>query len=627
MRWIAVGVWGACGLASSAAWACAPGDVVIDEVMPDPAGADDGAEWVELLNRCADPMDLAGWTLERARSGPADWALLAVVPDGTVLAPGAHLVVAGSAADVPAGAVVVPWLAQGLGNAGATNSDGVRLRSPGGAVVDVVAYGGANVTGQVYADELGVDIDNDRLAPVPAPGRSLARQPDGLDTDHGDDFALATPTPGAANAAPVPCTPGVAGQVVINELLPDPDGADDGFEWVELFASAPVDLAGWRLEQAGAPEHWGGRVRFTFPEGSEVAAGDTVLVAEDGVDVAGLVGFVVPDGGRLQLGNSQDAVRLVDCAGGVQDTIVYGGANPDGFVGDNGQVIPDASVAPAVVAGASLARRADGVDTDDCARDVVVDPHPTPAAPNPDRTCRGLAGDVVVNELLPDPAGLDALAHAEFVELYHRGSAALDVSGWTLSKVTRQVDDGPTATLLTSLPAGTVLAPGGFLLVAGVQVDGADVYVDHLDLGSGAGGDQVVLTDCAGTRADSVLYGGANDDGLAEDDGAVPAQGAPDASEDGCIARRIDGGDSDRSVDDLVATVHCTPGASNVRETGPAIETEGNGPGEGCAGGPVVAAPVVVSPETGGGCSTVPGARWGAWALAGLALLLLRRRR
>ncbi|MEZ4238781.1 MAG: lamin tail domain-containing protein [Myxococcota bacterium] len=234
-------------LSAHAGEVCAPGPgaaVVINEIFADPDGADAGAEWVELANRGPDPVDLGGW---RLAAGTSAYAEAAPLP-ATVLAPGAHLVV-GQGPDVD---VVVDGLS--LGNA-SSSADAVQLRDPSGAAVDTVVYGPANPDG--WLDDAGRVASC--LAPPPPPGGALARQPDAADTDRGavDFAAVALPTPGQANDALPACAAGEGPAPRLNEILPDPDGTDEGAEWVELFnpTDGPVALGGWRLVAASAADH------------------------------------------------------------------------------------------------------------------------------------------------------------------------------------------------------------------------------------------------------------------------------------------------------------------------------------------------------------------------------------
>src|SRR5690554_1307610 len=41
--------------------------------------------------------------------------------------------------------------------------------------------------------------------------------------------------------------------IVINEIMIDPVGADEGYEWIELYNNSDeaVDLSGWKIQSAG----------------------------------------------------------------------------------------------------------------------------------------------------------------------------------------------------------------------------------------------------------------------------------------------------------------------------------------------------------------------------------------
>jgi hypothetical protein len=127
---------------------------------------------------------------------------------------------------------------------------------------------------------------------------------------------------------------------------------------------------------------------------------------------------------------------------------------------------------------------------------------PTPGAPN------AIAVDdaVVLHEILyhPAPIAVDGAPVVdrtdEWIELYNRGDQPVDLSGWTLT-------DAVTFTV----PAGTVLAPGAFLVVANDAAAFAAAYPGVAVLGDFGGRldndtDHVVLRDAAGNTADAVRY-------------------------------------------------------------------------------------------------------------------------
>ena len=153
--------------------------------------------------------------------------------------------------------------------------DTVALRY-GGAVLDAVGYGSFSAT-DVFAGE-------GAAAPDQPPGKSLSRIPDGSDTDDNSvDFALADPTPGAANGEAVQA-PSV-GKLLISEVIISPTAA----EMIEIHnpGASAVDLSNvyvsdtlyyWRITYGeGKPDSTDFRVHF--PAGTTIPAGGYVTVS------------------------------------------------------------------------------------------------------------------------------------------------------------------------------------------------------------------------------------------------------------------------------------------------------------------------------------------------------------
>jgi len=157
--------------------------VVLNEVFYDPAGLDGGFEFVELVNRTALSVPLAGFRLEAGDgAGPERWSVQWTGAAGDVLAPFARFTI-GEGRVVPLPDRVVPIELE-------NGPDAVRLVMPDGAT-DVLGWGTLS-----YASSF-----EGRPAPDVASGFSLARAVDGVDTDDNaaDWIALSPPTPGAAN--------------------------------------------------------------------------------------------------------------------------------------------------------------------------------------------------------------------------------------------------------------------------------------------------------------------------------------------------------------------------------------------------------------------------------------------
>lgn len=524
--------------------------VVINELLPDPNGADSGLEWVELYNGTSSELDLSDWTVQ---AGSSSYASVAAAPKGFTLSPGGFVVFGG--ADVPEADLT---LVGSLGNA-TSNADAVRVVDCAGDAVDTVIYGADNT--DAWLDDDGVVAAS--LAAKPGSGVALARVEDGVDTNASAiDFAAQPDlTPGSANPEPLPC---FVGDLVINELLTNPEGADDELEWVELYNPSPaqVDVGGWVLD-ASTSGFGGGQVL----EAAAVPSGGYLLLGRPGVDAADAPLTVT-------LGNATsnaDGLQLRDCEGAVVDTVIYGSPNDDGWVDDSGSVAT--SLAPAPGESASLARLEDGYDQDDNAIDFVVDTEPTPGAANPVRepvVCVPDGGSgLVLNEAMVNPDGADE--GGEWVELFNPSSAPVSVAGWGLASVTKPDDEGR---IDVSFPGGAEVPAGGFLVIGGALVPEAEVLA-ALSLGNGTDGDALVLYDCAGQRVDGVVYGANNDDGVLDDTGVASEPYVTSTSSAISLARRDDGVDSD-SADDWFGDATPTPGLTNLTE-GSGVEVPNGG--------------------------------------------------
>ncbi len=188
------------GLLIAGAFACATcrAQVVINEVYYDHPGRDEGWEFIELYNSGADSRDVTGFTLESIDGATGRRTAVWSAPAGLTIAAREHLCIAGTFR-APAPGLL---LKGSLGN----GPDAVRLVSAG-VTVDLIGYGNLAFS----------DLYEGGPAPLVEPGSSLARKPDGSDTDRNDvDFVSADPTPGKRNF----CARDVALAVESRGLLP-----------------------------------------------------------------------------------------------------------------------------------------------------------------------------------------------------------------------------------------------------------------------------------------------------------------------------------------------------------------------------------------------------------------------
>jgi hypothetical protein len=160
-----------------------PSTIRINELSTGATGSA-ANEFVELVNAGTTTADISGWKLVyRSASGTSDTTLVTFAA-GTTLAPGAFLLAGGSA--YAGGPTADVSFATGLAATGGS----VGIRDASATLLDGAAWGTG--TGPLLEGS---------AAPAPAAGSSLARHPDGHDTnDNAADFSVATtPTPRAAN--------------------------------------------------------------------------------------------------------------------------------------------------------------------------------------------------------------------------------------------------------------------------------------------------------------------------------------------------------------------------------------------------------------------------------------------
>lgn len=192
-------------------------DIVINEFVADPS--DDETEWIELYNKTSSEIDLTGWTIEDGTAKPKNL-------DGLT---------------IPAGDFLV--LEKGKNFSFALNNSGdiiiLRYQS---IIIDQVSYGDWD------------DGNKEDNAPTTNDPNSIARIDDGYDTDQDSaDFKVSTtPTKGRPNQILNSEEKIYPSGVIINELLPNPQGDDSENEFIELknLTDQEIDLEGWKIEDA-----------------------------------------------------------------------------------------------------------------------------------------------------------------------------------------------------------------------------------------------------------------------------------------------------------------------------------------------------------------------------------------
>ena len=309
--------------------------------------------------------------------------------------------------------------------------------------------------------------------------------------------------------------------IIINEFVSDPVSGEK--EWIELYntGTSDADLIGWQIH-----------------DGAGVLVSPTTTIEGNG--------FVVFEMFN-KLNNAGDSIQFTDPSGMVADSVTYG------VFGD----VASSTAVTAPVAGDpySVARIADGADTNNDSADFAITTTPTKGAPNsivapPQTNLESPAqnpppasgntgslgnivsfqpGDIRINELVSDPAD----GAEEFVEFYNPNNAAIMLDGWW-------AEDGSTAkTLLKG------------------SVGGHEFFVLAEPKGSlNNAGDLLRLMDPTGKEIDRVCYGSWNDGNVSDN--------APKADDPWSLARIGDGKDTNADSADFAVTTIVTKGSVNI---------------------------------------------------------------
>lgn len=294
-------------------------------------------------------------------------------------------------------------------------------------------------------------------------------------------------------------TSGVDTDIVITEIHYRPDDTNTGDEYLELHnrGAEAVELGAWKLTEA---------ITFNFPA-ITLAPGAYLLVCRDEdrarefYDVTNTVGNF---GGFLS--NSGEAIVLRNSSNIVIDVVVYSdGTTPDGT---------DPWPTEADGAGPSLELLAPELDNALVQSWGIGGPY-TPGRANtpgpPD------AGDVVITEIMYQPRkkrfaeNLDPRKggfwwedgddpDGEYIEIYNRGTNAVDISGWSF-----------TQGISYELPPDTILNTGEYLVIAA----NADAIRTRYEVDNVVGnytgqlsnnGERITLLDTLGLVVDTVRY-------------------------------------------------------------------------------------------------------------------------
>jgi len=431
----------ACGGGSSRpAGDCAAGllsgDVVITEIMANPAGTDSGKEWFELYNATTDPLDLAGLRLVSSKedeSSEKEHLMEALEIDGE-----GYVVVGGVLNDEGIRPDYVDYGYEGdLGDL--RNTAGRLAVACGETIIDEVTYA-----------EVGDGVSR---------GYDGARTPDASGNDDITAWCDATSvfeadqrgTPGGRNDACLGGTPTTCvedgetrdviapmpGDLVITEFHANPmaTGDDDG-EWFEVQANARVDLNGLEFgREPGEPDGGVAALDCVTVEAGQYlvfARGEDPGVNGGLPDVTGVFDFSLANSaGRLFIGRGGeelDAVSWVSTSDGAASNL-----DPD-------YADPTANDDPGVFCPSTTAYGAGDLGTPGAANEQCAITPPTGQCLDGDTLIdidAPAAGEIVITEFLANPEASEE-TDGEWIELAALGDFHLN--GLELGRTPGEID-------------------------------------------------------------------------------------------------------------------------------------------------------------------------------------------
>ena len=117
--------------------------------------------------------------------------------------------------------------------------------------------------------------------------------------------------------------------IIINEIMPSPEGSDEMEEWFEIFNKNDfeIDLQGWQItDNAGKTNI------YTFPAGIKISANGSLILSRQET--------------KITLNNEGDGLNLIQPDGKIADSISYGKATLGQSYGPGAADIIPAAIKP-----------------------------------------------------------------------------------------------------------------------------------------------------------------------------------------------------------------------------------------------------------------------------------------
>jgi DNA/RNA endonuclease G (NUC1) len=287
--------------------------LVINEVMPNPAGvADELGEWFEIYNAGSAPVDLQNYIV--ASNNDASH----VIGTSLVVPAGGYVVLARNANTATNGGLVSNYAYPGTFTLANSTTDWLALRDPSGASVDSVHWGTSSPPNGSSRGVIDPLVDNTLMSGTSA-NWSTQTSVYGL----GDKGTPGVANNGGVTPPPPPPPPGT-GTVVVNEILADPRAVlDANGEWFEVHnrGTTAVNLQGWTIASQGDASH-------VISSSVVIAAGGFAVLGRDGNAATNggvTLNYVYAGTTTLNLGNTSDWLALRDGTGATADSVTWTG--------------------------------------------------------------------------------------------------------------------------------------------------------------------------------------------------------------------------------------------------------------------------------------------------------------
>lgn len=267
--------------------------IIINEVawMGTTASAND--EWIELHNNTSSPITLDGWALKASDDSPNiklagvipanDFYLLERTDDSTVPNIAADLIYTGS-----------------LGNSG----EDLKLFDESNNLVDQANFSSGWIKGDNNTKQTMEKASVSWQTSKNANGTPKAQNSAG--------FSIKTEAvPPEQKTEEKPVTITYTTGVILNEILPSPEGADDQGEWIELFNqnNFDIDLSDWKIKDTN-----GSTTTYVFPKNKKITSKGYLILKRAETKITlnntedGLF-FLTPDGKNIDSLTYKNAPR------------------------------------------------------------------------------------------------------------------------------------------------------------------------------------------------------------------------------------------------------------------------------------------------------------------------------